>query len=293
MTQTSEPPARIRSRLAFATMLGVLAGPISAQSAAHGPEEPTRTKVMILGTFHFEGSTADAISVTMGDMLSPRRQAEIEEVIERLAQFRPTRIMIEATPDREAEINQIYRAYVAGRHDLGANETQQIGMRLARKLGLPVIYAVDHQQPMDFERMMRAGAEAGQQDLLGWFQAGMRSVQQTLTSAQSPDKTVLDALRFHNGPWVMGSNSLYLQLAVLGTSENPAGAEVIGGWYERNLKIYANIARAITGQNERILVIYGSGHLPQLARFFDENPRYELVSALEVLGEPAPGRAQP
>jgi hypothetical protein len=293
MTQTSPRVASIHSLLAAVSMLGLLAGSVAAQSPRQATDEPSRPQVMILGTFHFEGSAADAISVTMGDMLSQRRQAEIEEVIDRLARFRPTQIMIEATSDREARINEIYRAYLAGSHDLSANESQQIGMRLARKLGLQMIHAVDHQQPMDFERMMRAGAEAGQQELLGWFQARIADVQQTLAAAQSSDKTLLDALRFHNGPWAMSSNSLYLQLAVLGTPDNPAGAEVIGSWYERNLKIYANIARAIRSPNERVLVIYGSGHLPHLARFFEENPRYQLVSALDVLGEPSGEHTHP
>jgi hypothetical protein len=36
-------------------------------------------------------------------------------------------------------------------------------MRLAKRLGLPMIHAVDHQQDMDCERMIKAGAEAGQQ----------------------------------------------------------------------------------------------------------------------------------
>ena len=33
--------------------------------------EDARPKVMILGTFHFEGSTEDAISVAMGDLTTP------------------------------------------------------------------------------------------------------------------------------------------------------------------------------------------------------------------------------
>jgi hypothetical protein len=35
-----------------------------------------------------------------------------------------------------------------------------------------------------------------------------------------------------------------------------------------------------------VLVIYGSGHLPQPASFFEQNPQYDWVSALEVLGDP-------
>lgn len=83
----------------------------------------------------------------------------------------------------------------------------------------------------------------------------------------------------------MQGNGLYLKLAVLGTDEDPAGAEVVAAWYERNLKIYSNIARLVEGPQERVLVIFGSGHLPQLVGFFDENPDYEVVPALDVLGE--------
>jgi hypothetical protein len=267
-----------------AIAVALFATPAAAVSGLEPSDTARRARVMILGTFHFEGSPTDGVSVIMGDMLTAERQAQLDEVVERLANFAPTRIMIEATPDREAVINERYRAYVAGEATLGADETQQIGMRLARKLGLPQLHAVDHRQDMDFQRMLRAGAAAGQHDVLAWFQAGIAEVQQLLAAEQASDRTVLDALRFHNGAWIMGGNGLYLQLAVLGTSDDPAGAEVIAGWYERNLKIYANIARAIRGPDERVLVIIGSGHLPQLASFFEQNPRYELVSALAVLG---------
>jgi hypothetical protein len=273
-------------RMTFGTALAAVALAASlAVPQAHG-EARGRPQVVVLGTFHFQGSSADAVSVTMGDMLSAERQAQIEEVVDRLARFNPTRIMVEVTPEREAEFNESYRAYLDGTHSLAANESQQIGMRLAGKLGLPMLHAVDHRQDMDFERMMKAGAEAGQGELLAWFQSEVANVQETLAAAQANDKTVLDALRFHNGPWALESNGLYLQLAPLGTTADPAGAEVIAGWYERNLKIYANIARATEGPDERVLVIFGSGHLAHLAQFFEENPRYELVPALEFLGEP-------
>ena len=107
-----------------------------------------------------------------------------------------------------------------------------------------------------------------------------------ISEVQGPDRSILDALRVHNSPWAHDGNGLYLQLALLGSTSDPAGAEVVGGWYERNLKIYANIARAIDRPDDRVLVIYGSGHLAHLASFFDQNPDYEWVSALEALGQP-------
>jgi hypothetical protein len=254
----------------------------SAEVTVAGTANP---KVMVLGTFHFLGSSTDATNVTMGDVLTPERQKEIQEVVDRLAEFAPTKIMEERVPEREVELNATYRAYVAGEHELAAGETEQIGMRLAKRLGHEMLYAVDHQQDMDLQRVMAAGQAAGQQELLAWFQATMADMQQKVAAEQGPDDSILDALRFHNSEWAHAGNGLYLQLALMGTSENPAGAEVVGGWYERNLQIYANIARAMEGPEDRVLVVFGTGHLAQLASFFDQNPYYEWVSALEVLGE--------
>lgn len=275
------------AQIVILSILGtvVLAGPARSRAEASGPglQKP---QVMVMGTFHFRGSSTDAISVTMGDVLTPERQAEIEELVDRLARFEPTKIMVEVVPEREKELNATYRAYLAGQHELKAGETEQIAMRLGKRLGHERLYAVDHQQPMDFERMMGAGQAAGQGELLGSFQSLMAEVRQTFEKVQGPDRSILDAIRFHNGEWALSGNSLYLQLALLGSTGNPAGAEVIAGWYERNLKIYANIARAIETPDERVLVVFGSGHLAQLASFFDENPNYEWVSALTALDAP-------
>jgi hypothetical protein len=254
-------------------------------SAGVAVTETPKPKVMVLGTFHFQGSSTDAINVTMGDLSTPERQKEIEEVVDRLAEFAPTKIMVERVPEREEELNATYRAYVAGEHELTAGETQQIAMRLAKRLGHEKLYAVDHQQDMDLQRVMAAGQAAGQQELLAWFQATMAEVQQKVAAEQGPDDSILDALRFHNSDWAHAGNGLYLQLALMGTSADPAGAEVVGGWYERNLQIYANITRATKDPEDRVLVVFGSGHLAHLASFFDQNPYYEWVSALEVLGE--------
>lgn len=273
-----------RSWISSIVALSLVGGlPVAAETSASKAQKP---RVMVLGTFHFQGSTSDGISVTMGDVLAPERQAEIEEVVERLAKFLPTKIMVEAVPEREGELNATYRSYLAGEHELTASESQQIAMRLAKNLGHERIYAVDHKQEMDFGRVMAAGQTAGQEELLTWFQATMAEIQQKLERAQGPDRTILEALRLHNGDWSLASDGLYLQLALLGTTENPAGAEEVGAWYQRNLKIYANIARQIESPDDRVLMVFGSGHLAHLASFFDRNPAYEWVSALEVLGEP-------
>ncbi|MDX1444355.1 MAG: DUF5694 domain-containing protein [Gammaproteobacteria bacterium] len=262
--------------LAFVAVLAFFPGSVGATH----PE----TRIMVVGSFHFGGSESDGVSVTMGNMLSEGRQAEILDVIERLERFAPTKVMIEAESSKQALIDEQYAAYREGHRELAANERDQLGMRLASSLDHPRVFAVDHQQPMDFPAMMQAGQHNGQGDILEWFGKAMQQVEVDLKQAQSEERSLLDALRFHNGDWAMQGNSLYLKLVPLGTDDNPMGAEVIGNWYGRNLKIFANITRHLE-PGDRAVVIYGSGHLAQLAEFVRQHPDYEFVSALEYLGD--------
>jgi hypothetical protein len=45
----------------------------------------------------------------------------------------------------------------------------------------------------------------------------------------------------------------------------------------RNLRIFRNVQRISAAPGERILVIYGSGHLPLLRYMAEASPEYELV----------------
>lgn len=263
----------------LAAALGIL---VTANAWAERAEKPS---VMVLGTFHFRGSASDEISVTMGDVMSARRQAEIEKLADRLESFEPTKIAVEVAPEHETMFNERYRKYKSGNFELTAGESEQIGMRLAKRLGHDRLYAVDHQQDMDMQHAFSVAEAAGQSAEIAVVQKRLGEIESALKQAQSPKRTILDALRFHNGPLLETGNQLYLTMALLGSGDNPAGAEVVGGWYERNLKIYANIARLAEGPEDRILVIFGSGHAPHLTSFFDQNPDFELVPAMSVLGE--------
>lgn len=63
----------------------------------------------------------------------------------------------------------------------------------------------------------------------------------------------------------------------------PAGAEMVAQWYRRNLLIFANILRLIESDEDRILVIYGSGHRAHLREFVEQHPDLTDVSPLDYL----------
>jgi hypothetical protein len=57
----------------------------------------------------------------------------------------------------------------------------------------------------------------------------------------------------------------------VGAGDGYAGANLLAAWYERNLRMYANIRR-VAAPGERVVVLVGGGHAPILRELasFDE-----------------------
>jgi hypothetical protein len=100
------------------------------------------TPVLLLGTFHFADRGLDAYKPkTTFDVRA--REDEVLEVIERLADFKPTKIAVERHFEQQEALNQEYRACVRGEFTLPADEVYQLGFRLAKELGHKGLYGVN------------------------------------------------------------------------------------------------------------------------------------------------------
>jgi hypothetical protein len=118
------------------TIMGISAKEVSCTDKS--------AKIMILGTYHMDNPGLDAINTNADDVLLPKRQNEIAELVEKLARFNPTKIVIEAPFSAKASWDNAYKKYVAGELKLGRNEIYQIGFRLAKRLNHQSIYPVDY-----------------------------------------------------------------------------------------------------------------------------------------------------
>ncbi len=237
-------------------------------------------EVMVLGSYHFTGGGQDLHNPEVDDHLAPERQAEIVEVIDALAQFAPTKVMVELTPEYEDAFNADYQTYLAGERALTVNERQQLGMRLAARLGHERLYAIDQASDMDFEGMMTAAAEAGQERLLGEF--GNFNAAVPVLMADMESGTVMERLRGSNAQFAHDAHGLYLTLAQMGTTETPIGVQEMGEWWTRNLAIFANAARHAE-PGDRLVLIYGAGHKHLLEQFFEDAPGFRVVDPLDTL----------
>ncbi|MDF2721082.1 MAG: hypothetical protein K0Q59_757 [Paenibacillus sp.] len=226
--------------------------------------------VLVLGVFHFR---------YLNDILEPHRQKEILEVVQRIKEFRPTKICLEKVVEKNDELNAEYRDFVSGTLELTDNERHQLGFRIARELGHDNVYATDwmHLDQADMDVLERGFAEAEnkQPELVKEAEAWTERLRHMLKPG-----TVLDMIRTHNDEEINAIDHQYYirYRARLGEYPDYIGPFWLRWWYRRNLIIYSNIAR-LAAEDERLLVIYGSSHNYLLKQFIRESGLLEMESA--------------
>lgn len=285
--------AGIRAALAVLSVTFVLPTFLFAEQTVsdHGtiliPARP-HAEIMVLGCFHFD-SKSNVINPELSDIQSERFQTELEAIVDSLAKWKPTKIMIEKTPERQSEIDERFAAYQAGALDLRNDEAEQIGFRLAARLELSAPRAVDYRNMFDFPGLMEAIDSTNQNELGAFIAAKLEDQRREGQNPAEAERTIVARLIERNDPdRVATEHSIYLDLAEAGNEYDPKGAEVVGAWWTRNVHIYANIARAAES-GDRILVIYGSGHAHMLRSFIKDASRFSLVEPNPYLKQVATG----
>ena len=236
---------------------------LAQQRPAPSPEDwncpPTSTPIMILGVYHMQNSGQDAIIPEVDDVRAPKRQVEMQALVDQLAAFAPTKVAIEEQY-RSTRSNELYAEYLAGRHTLSPHEIQHIGFRLAKARGLKGLTPVDFpmwmsgwaSDEMDLTRMAprKPVAEADKP-------ARQREAEQRLRAS-----TLSQHLRWMNSrEYINPDHAGYLN--GLRPSEGVyiyQGADPLVNWYKRNARIMANLMRSEPKPEDRILLLIGAGH---------------------------------
>lgn len=256
-------------------LLVALSTLVCGLAAAQGPPGAPVAEVLVLGTYHFDNPGLDVAQVTVADVLTPEKQAEVAAAADALAAFHPTKIVVERRPERAAEVDSLYAAYRAGRHALGRSEVEQLGFRLAARLGHDRLYPADHGGEFPFGPLM-AYAEAHDPAFAAGVAETIGRIEQEADSLHRT-ATVGEILRHYNRPDVLErDHGWYVATAAVGAGDGYAGADLLSAWYDRNVRIFANVA-ALAEPGDRVLVIFGAGHAPILRELVEAAPEMELV----------------
>jgi hypothetical protein len=266
----------MRSIVQFA--LGVIVGLLVSANAP-------ATEVMILGTYHMANPGRDLHNLKADDVLVDKRQRELAAVADALAKFKPTRVAVEADTDNGAPARLAkYHDYVAGTLPESRNEVVQIGYRLAKRVQLPEVYGIDVEGDFPFEAVQKF-ADNGHPDLakrLGELGADvdrmLKGLDETLNKG-----TVSQGLRYMNEPKrIAEGNAFYSTMLLYGAGNEQPGAALLTAWQGRNNQICARLVQ-LAKANDRVVVLYGSGHAYLLRRCVQEMPGYKLIEPNDYL----------
>ena len=255
-----------------------------------------KAKAMILGVFHFSNPGLDSYKEKYTvDILSDKRQAEIKVLLDKLKEFKPTKILIEGLRiEYDSIYNSMYNNYLKGEFDISnrRNENYQLGFRLAKELGHDRIYASDVKsgrwigEKIDWDNY---DADTYTKSLGQYKKANRYDYNKgsMLSDSLKTVRTLTQYLYMENQPsHSLKSHQQYLTMTIEGAGDLFIGADSVARWYKRNIRISANVYDITDFDKEdRILMIYGAGHVWQLRQFFTDSPDFDYVEVNDYLGK--------
>lgn len=247
--------------------------------------------VLLVGTFHFSYPGLDAHKTSgtdQVDVLSPQRQKEMAELAEVIMRFRPNKIAMESQGEW---LMAEYRMHKAERTPLGRNEYYQIGFRIMDMAKIDTLYTVDADPLVN-------DLYEGPDSLLhrpwldslyvGWDWGGADPISKQYTELYKQqdlferDHTLLESFLALNDDHMLDRGyGAYLHGGF--ELSDQRGADILSlHWYNRNLRIFRNIQEITTSPDDRILVLFGAGHMGILKHLFECSPQYKLVRLSEL-----------
>ena len=246
-----------------------------------------KPKVSILGTFHFTNNALHDYNDTYKlNGLATSRQQELQELVEKLQSFRPTKILIERNRIAyDSIITQEYQRYYEQDSTFQINdEVYLIAFPLAKQMRHNKVFASDAVAPwfgmdLDWENFDESAFLKERKQ----YKKSNRYNYETSYKKEDSLKSVLPLLEFYrliNSPKVqLYNHQIYLTETVLsGAGDNYMGADAVARWYRRNLRIFSNTLDLVDfNKEERILIIYGASHIWTLKQFFQDSPDFEYL----------------
>ena len=257
-----------------------------------------KSELFILGSFHFQDAGLDSYKPQYDiDILLPQKQQELEAVLSAIEKYSPTKIAIEAKQTSQARIDSLYNEYLVGRFELRANEIYQIGFRMAKRLGHSKVYAVDapargfdsdltegeyQEKQSYFAQRMGPGAMSREEALNDAFMALYANDDQLKTKV-----SLLDYFLYQNSAARLSQGHGHYLIGdfKMNEKDDHFGADGAIWWYDRNLRIFANLLAINDPGKDRVFLLIGAGHVPLLKFLADASPDFNNRQLQEFVTE--------
>lgn len=230
------------------------------------------TKILLLGSIHFHNDFHSKEPTK--DFLE-----SLHTLREKLIQYQPTSIFVESDYDQQESLDEFYRDY--DEKKFYKNEAIDVGMYVAKQLNLKSITAMD--------RMKMDDDTGGFGDLMADLKSSNHPLLDTIEQLQKigsdyDSNNLMDALLINNAPSFIDLNrQIYNTLISVGSSWEDA-VPWLTWWNKRNMVMTHHITNGLR-EDERVLVIVGSGHIYALEDMLKSMRKYEVIDFNAFLNE--------
>jgi hypothetical protein len=220
------------------------------------------------------------------NIFSERRQAELLELLDYIAQFKPTKIVVEGGRNT-GYLMWRYRDWKSGEEPLGASEIDQIAIRLLDRFQLDTLYgcnawplsgeimkAKKEDEPDAYihevlKRHHFGGEDEMSKRFFEWYD---------YEDKMTVEHTLLESFLYMNSEKVLDRGfGSYIAGGQFDSPEYEGADALSMFWFNRNLRIFRNIQKIGAGPEDRVLVLFGAGHISILNWLFECTPEFELV----------------
>jgi len=257
------------------------------------------TQILLLGSFHFHESNFD--------FFTDDAQLQLHKLCESIAKFAPDVVAVESLVSAQKDVDKSYTSLNIDDFDdydkmksnlLGGiysyqNEIVQLGYRVGKMLNLDKIYAIDADSPPDksFKKYFKKVDGNFMSFLSEWHKhhgTDMSEVEKVIAEYRKrhATDTIIELMQYINSEKHLSdeNNAIYMAMNQAGAGTTYEGAKFTSSWYERNLRIFANIQN-LAQKHERIFIVYGASHLSTLRHFIASCKNMQLVDTNEILRE--------
>jgi hypothetical protein len=281
---------------------GDISSPESREQPPDGwpPSRDEPVEVMVCGTYHMANPGHDVVTVEADDVLDGKRQQELDDLVTALADWEPDRVAVEIPQEWQSSVDTVYESYRTGERaydrdesfpepfpeEFARNEAVQVGFRLADRLDHDPPLAVDHDsrvpEPTTAEAMGEAMRAVPDSEGAS-YQVPDPSDLEERTAERLAEQSLREHHRWLNGPSPLRKSHQMMFGNAMEHEDSDAGIGMLTAWYERNLRTVRTLWRRRGGDDERVFLLFGSGHVRVLRHLLDESPMFHPVSPLPYL----------
>ncbi|MBQ8164986.1 MAG: hypothetical protein IJZ94_04145 [Clostridia bacterium] len=211
------------------------------------------TDILLLGTYHFDG---EKINFGLEEV-----QAQIDSFCRRMAGFSPDAVAVEL--DKAKYGDKVYISNDNWRCNI-SNEAFSVGGRIASFSGLEYICPVDKVLTLN-------------SDMLS--DESMKLVMPRMNFLKKLEE-ISDIRKKHlfinSAEYRLQDANMYLDINSMNRDGDYFESRCLADWYLRNLCIFSNIQK-LSEEHDRILVLYGAGHVPILKDLIDASDRMNWI----------------